>query len=81
LKLSWGEACSLADRVDSVHIKIKIDVDPQDKEFIENLSSEMARADELRVKKEVDIVEEKPKKKKEKVAADFGVVSSRVASK
>jgi len=49
----------LVDRVDSVHIKIKIDVDPQDKEFIENLSSEMARADEIRVK-EVDIKEEKP---------------------
>jgi len=63
----------LADREDSVHIKIKIDVDPQDKEFIEGLSSEMARADEIKVKKEVKIKEE-PKKKKEKVSgADFGV--------
>ncbi len=64
----------MADREDSVHIKIKIDVDPQDKEFIENLSSEMARADVVSVKKEVTIKEEEPKKKKEKVAgADFGV--------
>jgi hypothetical protein len=64
----------LADREDSVHIRIKIDVDPQDKQFIENLSSEMARADDIRVKKEVTIKEEEPKKKKEKVAgADFGV--------
>ncbi|KKL05801.1 hypothetical protein LCGC14_2602380 [marine sediment metagenome] len=62
----------MADRVDSVHIKIKIDVDPQDKEFIENLSSEMARADEIKVKKQVDIVEEKPKKKKEE-KTEFGV--------
>ena len=63
----------MVERVDSVHIKIKIDVDPQDKEFIENLSSEMARADEKRlVKEKVEI--EKPKKKKEKPAgADFGV--------
>ena len=62
----------MADRVDSVHIKIKIDVDPQDKEFIENLSSEMARADEIKVKKQVDIVDEKPKKKKEE-KTEFGV--------
>lgn len=72
--MRWGEVCSLVDRVDSVHIKIKIDVDPQDKEFIENLSSEMARADEIKVKKEVKITEEKPKKKKEKKPEDsFGV--------
>lgn len=64
----------MADREDSVHIRIKIDVDPQDKEFIENLSSEMARADEIQVKKEVTVKEEKPKKKKQKVTgADFGV--------
>jgi len=36
----------LAERVDSIHIKIKIDVDPADKEFIENLSSDLAQADE-----------------------------------
>ncbi len=64
----------MVDRIDSVHIKIKIDVDPQDKEFIENLSSEMTRADEMSIKKETKITEEKPKKKKEKKPeADFGV--------
>ena len=36
----------MADREDSIHIKIKIDVDPADKEFIENLSSDLAQADE-----------------------------------
>jgi len=55
----------LVERVDSVHIKIKIDLDPEDKQFIENLSSELARADETRLKKELEI--EKPKKKKEEV--------------
>jgi len=61
-------------REDSVHIKIKIDVDPQDKQFIENLSSEMARADEGIIKKEVRIKEEPKKKRKEKAAGeDFGV--------
>lgn len=39
----------MADREDSIHIKIKIDVDESDKEFVENLSSEIARADEQRV--------------------------------
>lgn len=36
----------MADREDSIHIRIKIDVDAEDKEFIESLSSELARADE-----------------------------------
>ena len=54
----------MVERVDSLHIKIKIDVDPQDKEFIESLSSEMARAD-VKIKKEVEI-EEPTKKEKEK---------------
>jgi len=36
----------LADREDSIHIRIKIDVDEADKEFVENLSSDIARADE-----------------------------------
>jgi len=39
----------LADREESIHIRIKIDVDPQDREFVESLSSEMARADEKRI--------------------------------
>jgi hypothetical protein len=36
----------LADREESIHIRIKIDVDAEDKELIQNLSSEIARADE-----------------------------------
>ena len=39
----------MADREDSIHIKIKIDVDPADKEFIENLSSDLAQADEQKI--------------------------------
>ena len=39
----------MAERVDSIHIKIKIDVDPADKEFIENLSSDLAQADEQKI--------------------------------
>ena len=42
----------MADREDSIHIKIKIDVDPADKEFIENLSSDLAKADEQQVTKQ-----------------------------
>ena len=48
----------MADREDSIHIKIKIDVDPADKEFIENLSSDLAQADEQGIKAK----EKKPKK-------------------
>ncbi len=60
----------MVERVDSVHIKIKIDVDPQDKEFIEGLASEMGRADQERAKRKNEpnwrtyTEEEKPKKKK-----------------
>lgn len=36
----------MVEREDSIHIKIKIDVDADDKAFVENLSSEIARADE-----------------------------------
>lgn len=42
----------MADREDSIHIRIKIDVDAEDKAFVDNLSSEIARADEQRGKKE-----------------------------
>ena len=64
----------MVDRVDTVHIKIKFDIDPQDKAFIENASSVTARADDLRVKKQVEVKEKPKKKSKEKAAgADFGV--------
>ena len=41
----------MADREDSIHIRIKIDVDAEDKEFIDNLSSKLARADEQKLLK------------------------------
>ena len=41
----------MADREDSIHIRIKIDVDAEDKAFIDNLSSDLARADEQRLVK------------------------------
>jgi len=56
----------LADREDSIHIRIKIDVDAQDKQFIENLSSEMAKADEQKLRQKQPSKEEpqeKPDKK------------------
>lgn len=39
----------MANREDSIHIRIKIDVDIEDKQFLENLSSQMARADEQKL--------------------------------
>ncbi len=39
----------MADREESIHIRIKIDVDEQDKAFIDNLSSELAQADEQKI--------------------------------
>lgn len=50
----------MADREDSIHIRIKIDIDAEDKAFVDNLSSEMARADEQRLLKRKTPQEEKP---------------------
>ena len=36
----------MADREDSIHLRIKIDVDAEDKEFTENLATNLARTDE-----------------------------------
>ena len=57
----------MANREDSIHIRIKIDVDTEDKQFIENLSSQMARADEQKLlqkesPQEQRLTEELPKK-------------------
>ena len=49
----------MADREDSIHIKIKIDVDPADKEFVENLSQDIGKAGE-------DAFESKKKTTKQK---------------
>ena len=38
----------MADREESIHIRIKIDVDTEDKEFTENLASNLAKTDEQR---------------------------------
>ena len=38
----------MADREESIHIRIKIDVDAEDKEFTENLASNLAKTDEQR---------------------------------
>lgn len=39
----------LAEREDAIHIKIKIDVDAEDKAFVESLSSDIAKADEQKI--------------------------------
>lgn len=41
----------MADKEDSIHIKIRIDVDEKDKQFVENLSQDIAKSDETRVTK------------------------------
>jgi len=48
----------LAEREDSIHIKIKIDVDEEDRAFQENLASNLAKADEQRGVKKVQKGEE-----------------------
>lgn len=58
----------MADREDSIHIRIKIDVDEQDKQFIENLSSEMAKADDQRLlQKQTSQKEEKQETPKKEI--------------
>lgn len=41
----------MVEREDAIHIRIRIDVDPKDKEVIEQLSSELAKADERGITK------------------------------
>ena len=48
----------MAEREDSIHIKIKIDVDEEDRAFQENLASNLAKADEQRGVKKVQKGEE-----------------------
>jgi hypothetical protein len=43
----------LADREDSIHLKIRIDVDEDDKAFTENLASNLAKTDEQKVTQQV----------------------------
>ena len=48
----------MAEREDSIHIRIKIDVDEEDRAFQENLASNLAKADEQRGVKKVQEGEE-----------------------
>lgn len=43
----------MAEREDSIHIKIKIDVDEEDKSFTENLASNLAKTDEQQAVKKI----------------------------
>jgi len=43
----------LPEREDSIHIKIRIDVDEQDKEFTENLVSNLAKSDEEKIAQKI----------------------------
>jgi hypothetical protein len=57
----------LADREDSVHIKIKIDVAEEDKQFVENLATNIEGADESKaLKGEIKDIEKRLKEKREK---------------
>lgn len=57
----------MADREDSIHIKIKIDVAEEDKQFVENLASDIEGADESKaLKGEIKDIEKRLKESKEK---------------
>ena len=51
----------MADREDSIHLKIRIDVDEDDKAFTENLASNLAKTDEEKVAQQVREVSERDK--------------------
>ncbi len=51
----------MADREDSIHIRIRIDVDEEDKLFTENLASNLAKTDEEKVAQQVREVSERDK--------------------
>jgi len=68
----------LADREDSIHIRIRIDVDAEDKAFVENLSSEIGRVDEQIATGQTQKKQKRPKivkeeKEKKKKPEKFGV--------
>ncbi len=57
----------MADRVDSVHIKIKIDVAEEDKQFVESLATNIEGADESKaLKGEIKDIEKRLKEKRKK---------------
>ena len=57
----------MADRVDSVHIKIKIDVAEEDKQFVESLATNIEGADESKaLKGKIKDIEKRLKEKREK---------------
>jgi hypothetical protein len=72
----------LADREDSIHIRIKIDVDEADKEFTENLASNLAKADEQQaVKKARTELEETPEETQreiDKLEEDIAKIEKRL---
>ena len=73
----------MADREDSIHIKIKIDIDPQDKEFVENLSTDLAKADEQQViskqsQREVKTEDEKTDRDIKELKKDIKTIETRI---
>jgi hypothetical protein len=72
----------LADKEDSIHIRIKIDVDEADKEFTENLASNLAKADEQQaVKKARTELEETPEETQreiDKLEEDIAKIEKRL---
>lgn len=56
----------MADKEDSIHIKIKIDVADEDKQFVENLTTDIAKADQNgSLAKEIKDIEKRIKQKQE----------------
>jgi len=72
----------LADREDSIHIRIKIDVDEADKEFTENLAANLAKADEQqavkKVRTELEETPEETQREIEKLESDIAAIEKRL---
>lgn len=72
----------MADREDSIHIRIKIDVDEADKEFTENLAANLAKADEQqavkKVRAELEETPEETQREIEKLESDIAAIEKRL---
>lgn len=72
----------MADREDSIHIRIKIDVDEADKEFTENLAANLAKADEQqavkKVRTELEETPEETQREIEKLESDIAAIEKRL---
>lgn len=73
----------MAEREDSIHIRIRIDVDEEDKLFTENLASNLAKSDEEKVAQKVreagDIVPEDIEREIKELEEEIKEIQKRIA--